>query len=260
LPLNDNAIGWLQLALSATGAGLLLWSWILERQGRPQAWRRARDVLLVALGILGAAAYFNFGRLHHPNFIHVWDTYHYYIGAKYFPELGYERIYECTVAAEAEHESRFTLERRSIRDLRTNEIVPARKALEAADACRQRFTDERWNEFRRDIGFFRTRVPQLQWERILKDHGYNATPVWNALGHVLANTGPATKSSVVLLLLLDPFFLLATAAMVAWAFGWRVAMVVLLFLGTEIPGRFLWTGGAFLRHDWLSGSWAACAC
>jgi hypothetical protein len=55
LPLDDNAVAWLQLALSAAGVALLGWSYVLERDGRSDAWRRPRAALLAALGILGAA-------------------------------------------------------------------------------------------------------------------------------------------------------------------------------------------------------------
>jgi len=30
-----------------------------------------------------------------PGFVHGWDTFHYYVGAKYFKEMHYERLYEC---------------------------------------------------------------------------------------------------------------------------------------------------------------------
>jgi hypothetical protein len=251
LPFNANAVAWLQLALSAAGVAFLGWSYAVARGSRPQAWRGLRDTLLAALGILGAASYFNFGQLHYPNFIHVWDTYHYYIGAKYFPELGYDRIYICTVVADAEVAGRENVQGRLFTDLRTNTRVPAAVALDDPQACKRHFTPQRWDSFQRDLGFFRVRVSLPIWERMLKDHGYNASPVWTALGHALADTGPATKVQVLKLVLLDPLFLLAMVAMIAWAFGWRVAMVAMLFLGTAIPSRYLWTGGAFLRHDWL---------
>ena len=252
MSLNDNAIGWLQLALSAAGVVVLAWTYVLARTGRPSAWQRTRDALLAVLGILGAAAYFNFGQFHHPNFIHPWDTYHYYIGAKYFPELGYERLYHCTVVADAEAYGPDAIKpTRTVTDLRTNALVPASTFLADPQGCKRHFTAERWTRFLHDLAFFRVRLTRERWELMLKDHGYNATPVWNALGQALANTGPATKMQVARLAFLDPLFLLATVAMVAWAFGWRVAVVAMLFLGTEIPGRFMWTGGSFLRHDWL---------
>ena len=36
-----------------------------------------------------------------------------------------------------------------------------------------------------------------------------------------------------------------------WAFGWRTLCVALAVFATNFPSRFYWTGGAFLRWDWL---------
>lgn len=212
--------------------------------------RRVRDGLLVALGVLGAAAYFNFGTLHLSRFVHTWDTYHYYMGSKYFPELGYERLYACTLVATSVDAPEILQDIRVITDLRTNKQVKASTVLADRQSCTAHFTPERWESFRHDLRLFRTLDP-YRWGSFLQDHGYNASPVWNALGQALTNTGPATHAQVVALNLIDPAFLLAMLVMIAWAFGWRVAMVAAIFLGTDIPGRFLWTGGSFLRHDWL---------
>ncbi|APV51289.1 hypothetical protein BWI17_17315 [Betaproteobacteria bacterium GR16-43] len=248
MSVDDNTVAWLQLALCLAGAALLAWGQVLARLGRADAMRRLRDGLLAVLGVLGAAAYFNFGDLHHPRFIHNWDTFHYYMGSKYFPELGYERLYLCTIVVEAERGFTST---RTIRDLRNNEQVRTYSVRNDPEACKAHFTPERWTSFRRDMAFFHGRESERRWSRILNDHGYNATPVWNALGQTLANTGPATAQQVTALNLLDPVFLLAMVVMIAWAFGWRVAAVAALFFGTDIAGRYLWTGGSFLRHDWL---------
>ena len=39
--------------------------------------------------------------------------------------------------------------------------------------------------------------------------------------------------------------------MIWWAFGWRTVCVALAVFATNFPSRFYWTGGAFLRWDWL---------
>jgi len=83
------------------------------------------------------------------------------------------------------------------------------------------------------------------------DHGYNASPVWTLAGTVLANTGPATETQIKVLTAIDCGLLVAAAAMIAWAFGWRVLCVALLVFATNFPSRWYWTGGCFLRHDWL---------
>jgi hypothetical protein len=39
--------------------------------------------------------------------------------------------------------------------------------------------------------------------------------------------------------------------MLGWGFGWRVMMVGAIFWGANGPANFYWTGGAFLRQDWI---------
>ena len=184
---------------------------------------------------------------------HVWDIYHYYVGAKYFPELGYTRLYECTVVAESELFGPAAVDGRRITDLVTNELVPVAPVLADPARCKSHFSDERWRDFTADIRFFRRQFAPSRWSNeVLHDHGYNATPVWGALGRALASLGPATTEQIQRLALLDPILLAVMWGFVVWAFGWRVACVGLLWWGTNYPARFWWNGGAFLRMDWLA--------
>ncbi len=255
---HDAASDGTRLALAILGLAALGWGYWLAHEGRPTQHQRPRDRLLMALGLLGAIAYPNWGQLHFGNFIHTWDTYHYYVGSKYFPELGYDRLYECTAVADLEvgYEA---VKKRVITDLRTNDMVKVDQILAHPERCKQHFTPARWADFVHDVQWFRKRVGAQRWEEIQHDHGYNATPVWNMLGHALANLSRANLVQVTFLALLDPLLLLGAAALLYWAFGWRVTAVALLVLGTSYPNRYYWTGGAFLRHDWLF--WlVACVC
>jgi hypothetical protein len=101
------------------------------------------------------------------------------------------------------------------------------------------------------VKFFRDRQNTKRWDDLQTDHGYNATPVWNIAGSVLANLGEASNFQLYTLALLDPLYFLAMVALVWWAFGWRVTCVGLLIFATNFPSRYYWTGGSFLRWDWL---------
>ncbi|MFP2905604.1 hypothetical protein ACLESD_11210 [Pyxidicoccus sp. 3LFB2] len=206
--------------------------------------------LFLGLGLLGALAYANFGTLHGGRFLHVWDAYHYYVGAKYFPELGYRGLYACTAEADVEARVPGTATR-AMRALDTNERIRVYEALGGPEKCRDRFEPHRWEAFTRDVAFFREQADVRQWRRIQVDHGYNATPAWNQVGHLLANLAPASSLQLTLWALLDPLLLLGAAAVLAWAFGAEVAALFLLVLGTWFPGSFFWVGGALLRMDWL---------
>jgi hypothetical protein len=119
------------------------------------------------------------------------------------------------------------------------------------ERCKSHFTPERWAAFKVDIAYFRARHGVKRWEEAQTDHGYNGTPVWNIVGTTLANTGPASDTQIRVLSAADPLFAFGMMAMIWWAFGWRVLCVALAVFATNFPSRFYWTGGAYLRWDWL---------
>src|SRR5437764_431125 len=92
---------WRQLSERARTVGVvavMCGGWLLG----PLMDKTWRDRVLAGLGALGLLFYFNMGFLHFGNFIHAWDTYHYYVGSKYFPELSYDLLYDCTAVADVE--------------------------------------------------------------------------------------------------------------------------------------------------------------
>lgn len=257
---NDVTSRWWELLLAVAGVVLVATRSRFERRGERRRLVRA-DRLLAVAGLIAAATYFNFGAFHFGNYIHGWDTFHYYVGAKYFRELGYERLYECVAVADSlEATYRERAEGRKITNLRTNTLEPAARILAEPARCTSHFSPERWREFRHDVAWFRARETPERWDELSTDHGYNATPVWNLAGSLLANSGPASDTRILALTLLDPLYFVAMAGVVVWAFGWRTAAVAFLLFGTFFPSRFFWTGGAFLRWDWLFYTVAAVAC
>jgi hypothetical protein len=236
--------------LAASGLGLLGWGYALRRNGRGARYRRLRDVLLAALGVLGLASWWNLGHFHFENYIHVWDTFHYYIGAKYQPELGYTHLYECTVAADVAAGRIAPSDLVTVRNLETNHLEPLLGA-KVLEGCSPYFSPERWQSFISDVEWFHDRSNPGRWQSILSDHGYNGTPAWGILGRILANAGPASSDQIRILATIDSALLLAMWAVVAWAWGWRPAAVAALSWGTNYAARYWWNGGAFLRMDWL---------
>jgi hypothetical protein len=246
----------LKMFLAFLGAALLAWGYALRRRGTPDRFLRLRDGVLLALGILAYTGYYNWGFFHFPNRVHYHEFFHYFIGSKYFPELGYTHLYECASLAEAEQGYRRRVELRTIRDLQANELVSSKYVLEDPERYKggfsRPFTPRRWEEFKRDIAYFRTNAGIERWENMLKDHGYNPSPVWNMTGSLLANLGPASRSLIEgFLVWIDPVLLLITFGFIVWAFGWRIACIAAIFFGTNDPALFYWTGGGYLRQDWF---------
>jgi hypothetical protein len=248
---DDPTANVTQFLLAGGAAAVLGWGYWLTTKGRPYELQILRDRLLLVLGVGGAMAYCNFGHLHFGNFIHTWDTYHYYMGAKYFPEVKYDLLYDCAAVADSESGLREQAAARTITDLRTNVMLKAADVVAHPEICKAGFTPERWDAFKKDIAFYRGRVNAQRWQEIHQDHGYNATPVWTLAGWVLTNTGEASVNQIIALNLIDPLYLALMALMIYWAFGPRVFAVSMLVLGCNFPSRYYWTGGAFLRHDWL---------
>jgi hypothetical protein len=249
---NNEASARLEMVLAAAGAALILWGIWLRRKGMATHLRRWRNILLITLGILGTGAYWNFGSFHFGNYIHIWEMFHYYMGSKYFPELSYERLYECVSIADSEDPAlKHRVELRKIMDLRTNMMTRTTDVLANPGLCKEHFTPERWEAFKRDVRFFRIRHGAKRWEDVFGDHGYNATPVWAILGSAAASVAPASDTQIYLISLFDWGAALGMLAMIGWAFGWRTLCVAAAVFGTNFPSRFYWTGGAFLRWDWL---------
>lgn len=224
----------------------------------------------VTLGIAGILVYFNGLRFGYHKYYHRWDQYHYYMGAKYFPELGYDGLYRCAVIAQDDigvhrytHEDTgrpMTLDMskevrhpdKKIRNLGGDNLLkPVKDILEKPEACRSLFSPERWDLFKKDVAFFRTSSDKTYWEDMQKDHGFNPPPVWTVAGKLLADAQPAGTRYLQFLASLDVLYLIGMFAAVWWAFGWRVFAVAAVFWGCQSSAPYYWTGGAFLRQDWL---------
>ncbi|HEX2202191.1 MAG TPA: hypothetical protein VHG91_02780 [Longimicrobium sp.] len=254
-------------AIAAAAVACVLYDRRRTRSGRPvkTRWRRRVGV---ALGAAAVAAYFAGAVYSFRGLVHLWDQYHYFVGGKYFPELGYDGLYRCAAVAQDELGAELydTPDGPRVADLRAevrapghrirnlgrdNHLVPATEALAHPEACRDRFTPARWAAFRADVRFFRLTAGPAAWAEMNRDHGYNPPPLWTLVGGGIASLRPASLGWLQALAALDVALVLGCFAALAWAFGWRVAAVGAVFWGSQAYSTFFWTGGAYLRHDWL---------
>jgi len=228
----------------------------------------------ISLGIVAIVAYFHGFKFAYAKYYHRHDQYHYYLGAKYFPELGYDDLYKCTVIAEDQlGVVRFTDDAgragsvdftkevhradRKIRNLGAdNLLMPAASFLEHPEECTTHFTPERWALFKEDVKFFRLASDRDFFEKMQADHGYNPPPVWMIGGRFFADMYPAGHKIFGMawlwyLAMLDNVFLAAMFVALWWAFGWRVTAIAAVFWGCQAPGDDYFVQAAFLRQDWL---------
>ncbi len=186
------------------------------------------------------------------SYLNAYEFYHYYIGSKYAREVGYTDMYAASIIADSETGMKWKHQSGTIRDLSTGAHVNYKKFLERAEEYKAKFTPERWEEFRKDIVWFKDHMVQSRWSGILRDKGYNGTPVWTMLiGGLLSNTIPTdSKAGMMFLALLDPLVILITIILVVWAFGPRTAFLMVILLGTHYMMKWWHMKGAYLRTDW----------
>ncbi len=181
--------------------------------------------------------------------VRVWNVYHYYIGAKYFPELGYTDLYRATLAADREELNYWTDTTDKVRSLTTYRV----STIENEEHRYQpsgKFSPERWNEFKEDLAALAPHRSARGWRNVFRDRGYNGTPLWTAIGRGFSALVPASSSWLYALVGLDLLLLGATGVLIWRTFGAeRFILVSLLF--TASPANIARLVGGFLQTDWL---------
>jgi hypothetical protein len=210
--------------------------------------------VLALSAVLAVATYVDFGVFRYGTYLNEWDFYHYYMGTKYAPELGYTNLYGATLAADDETGLRY--HGREIRDLATAQVRDVRAVAAEAGHYKQRFSESRWREFVADIAWFKMQLPENRWSLVLADHGFNGTPAWSFVVGGLLTRHLSVREPLGrwFMLLLDPLLLLAAAGAVAWAFGARAALLLVVFVGTHYLFSWGHLKGALLRTDFAMGS------
>jgi hypothetical protein len=245
-----------RIALALLGAFLVLYELRARRMGVRLPSERTRRRVGLWLTVLAFGVFFDFGNpnTRYSEFYHRHEFYHYYLGAKYFEEVGYKRLYECTMVAEVDNGGLANVARpkRQIRDLYVNLIKPVSESyvLSDPDQCRKHFSSERWAAFKRDIDWFQHSSDRDYWEGMQTDHGFNPPPVWIITGKLFASVGAASDSVLKVLASIDVLLYAGCFLLLGWAFGWRVRTVAALFWAANAPADAYWTGGAFLRQDY----------
>jgi hypothetical protein len=242
-----------RVTLTMVGAFLLMYEARANKLGEFISPKLKRNVAIV-FTVLGFGVYFDYfnPNTRYSEYYHRHEFYHYYLGSKFFREVGYKRLYECTAIAEIELGRAANVRKRDIRDLRVNLIKPILDTEVVKDPkhCTQHFSKDRWAAFKKDVDWFYKSAAGNYWENMIKDHGYNPPPVWTMTGKFFANMGEADDGFFKWLASIDICLHLGAVAMLVWAFGWRTTAIGVVFWGCNKAADFYWTGGAFIRQDW----------
>jgi hypothetical protein len=185
---------------------------------------------------------------------HLHEIFHYYLGTKYFAELGYTGLYEATVLADFEDAPERFVPDAPVRDLTDNRMVDRATLLSASSRTRAAFDEARWTGFKRDLSILRDiNTPEFWNARgYTVDHGYNATPLVTALLGSLANQELTDSGSFLgTVRVLDPYLLALVGVVFGALEGAVAALFFLFFLFANPMNEYAYVGGAYLRYNYL---------
>ncbi|MCP4036379.1 MAG: hypothetical protein GY733_05535 [bacterium] len=218
---------------------------------------RRHQMLAYALaGVVGVAGWFNFGLMYHQwsdGFANRWELYHYQLGAKYFPELGYDGLYAASVLAQSESSPESHTPVEQVRDLVSNEMVGVEEHEPFIQEVRSRFDDARWAAFVEDHDNYLATTPPRFFRSIRDDHGYNPTPAWTFFARLFTTHVGSTPAALGFLGSLDIVLTAAMFVMVFRTFGAQAACLAIAIAGLGFGWRYLYIG-SLLRLDWLVAS------
>jgi hypothetical protein len=250
---SDTSL-WLKVFLSA--ATLLLLYVRYRRPDRslpsPGAYSFRAKVILVFAVVFAFAVFHSFGKPRSGTLLHRGEMFHYYLGTKYFRELGYYKLYTAVIAADAEQDNALaTLP--FYTDLTTYQNVRRETALRDADSVKGLFSTERWDAFKEDVSFFKkdiampANVPSVFF--FVMDHGYNASPVSTSVLGMITNAVPVTQ--LPLLAAIDVLLMVAMIVIVCGTFGFEMGVLFSVYFFVNILNDHGSISGSLLRYDWL---------
>ncbi len=269
---NQAAACLLAVLVAASVCGVLVF-----RRGVP---RRGAYLALLAAAVLAMASWVRFGDFHtifvdadaadasnrhrqkierHEPF-HFHEFFHYYLGSKYFHDLGYLGLYDCATLADSEIAAEDHALPRISGYVRNLEDVLVDKPYSGAmnhcrDEVRPHISDARWASLKHDIRELQRLVPDDWWNSVVYDAGFNPPPSWVVTSGPVANLIPIRAGRV-------PTYLIATSIDLALilvcflalrsAFGATVAVLAAVYFGSSFISNYGWNGGAFLRFTWVT--------
>lgn len=197
------------------------------------------------------------------SYTHWHEIFHYYLGAKYFKELGYNGLYEGVLLADSESLKPMA-SKNYIRSLRAPTYPVTRKiGLERAkEEFRPKFTLSRWQEFKGDVEALKNVAANSWLDLALFDAGYNPPPTWAVFGSNLANLIPIQQNEaffearpswyqVEFLPLFDLAMLLILLFTIYKYFGFLPFFTFTMLFCTSYVAGSSWISGSLLRYTWF---------
>jgi hypothetical protein len=224
----------------------------------PAMWStsRARVALLAVVAVVAVGPYFYGNRS--GSWLHHWDLFHTVLSTKYFSELGYTRLYQCSYAFDREEAKRFPTVK-TMRDLARDRVVKTADAL-AGNDCAARFSPEKRAQISDDLLFFTAIASRSRWHQLFSDKGFNGTPFYVALCQAIIPKGPLSLPLLYALALVDVILVGLAFVTAGLAFGAEAALIAFLYFCVNFPNNYAHMGGSILRFDYVAALIAGLSC
>lgn len=250
---SSSTILWLKVLLTAVTLIVLFLRYIRRnaRGAGPTTHTTGTKVMVVLAVLFSFAVFHSFGHPRSGTFVHYGEMFHYYLGPKYFEELGHYDLYNAVIAADAEQDGALA-EMPFYTNLTTYQNASRETALKEASRVKKRFSQERWSAFKNDLSFFKEEASKPGRPKLffyLMDHGYNASPVSTFVLGMLTSVVPVTQ--LALLALLDVVLVAAMIVLVFRTFGLAMGALFSVYFFVNILNDHGYISGGLLRYDWL---------
>jgi Glycosyltransferase family 87 len=210
---------------------------------------RAVKSLAVVLSAVVCCAFVALGHQRQAiELVHPWEQFHFYLGAKYQREVGWFHLYPAVLLADRESAHRLDAVTK-IRRIEDFEEVSVEQALADNVNIRQAFSEERWQQFKRDWTTM-SDTWSLNWGNTLLDHGNSNSPAWSLLAHPIASLIGLSTQNQSYLGWIDMLLMMALWLCIFVTFSMQETTTGLFFWAVP-PLVFDYLSGSFLRWDWL---------
>jgi hypothetical protein len=211
----------------------------------------ASIVAVILITVFAASSYFD--KTTYEKSYDVAAVFYYYLGAKYFPEVGYFNLHTCALEADDEAGG-YWYGIDEVRDMETYRIVP-RSSL--SPCPRTNFTAQRWSDFSRDVEYFALLARPTYFASALADKGFNPPPSWVVLARPLAQAVPISNRLVAGIVCNLDVIAVLIGVLIIWRSHGGIASLLTAALAIFYFGNFGRIGGNFLQYAWFPSLVAA---
>ena len=146
---------WLKFLLTVATLVLL---YVRYRAGKDAGTYSRRTKIAIALVVgFSFCVFHNLGTFRGGSFVHFGEMFHYYVGPKYFKELGYYELYNAVIVADTEQGNEFA-QLPFYTDLKTYKNLKREAAVRDAERIKGLFSQQRWDSFKADIAYFKSKT------------------------------------------------------------------------------------------------------